>query len=150
MKNKEKICGESIRRVYLDTCAWCRPFDAPSHPRILQESDAIAEILKKVDSGEFEIIDSSVLHAEISMITPKIKEETVLSLVKHVASSFAVVTDNIEKLAAELMKTCAIDAMDALHIAVAIENEAEVFITTDDIIINKTNPKSNGEGFQHT
>lgn len=139
MKNKEKICGESIRRVYLDTCAWCRPFDAPSHPRILQESDAIAEILKKVDAGEFEIIDSSALHAEISMITPKIKEETVLSLVKHVASRFAVVTDNIEKLAAELMKTCAIDAMDALHIAVAIENEAELFITTDDIIINKTN-----------
>lgn len=89
MKNKEKICGESIRRVYLDTCAWCRPFDAPSHPRILQESDAIAEILKKVDSG--------------------------------------------------IMKTCAIDAMDALHIAVAIENEAEVIITTDDIITNKTN-----------
>ena len=139
MKNKEKICGESIRPVYLDTCAWCRPFDAPSHPRILQESDAIAEILKKVDAGEFEIIDSSALHAEISMITPKIKEETVLSLVKHVASRFAVVTDNIEKLAAELMKTCAIDAMDALHIAVAIENEAELFITTDDIIINKTN-----------
>jgi len=97
------------------------------------------DILKKVDAGEFEIIDSSALHAEISMITPKIKEETVLSLVKHVARRFAVVTDNIEKLASELMKTCAIDAMDALHIAVAIENEAELFITTDDIIINKTN-----------
>ena len=71
------------------------------------------------------------------MITPKIKEETVLSMVKHVTSRFAVVTDNIEKLAAELMKTCAIDAMDALHIAIAIENEVELFITTDDIILNK-------------
>lgn len=133
------MCGESIRRVYLDTCAWCRPFDDPSHPRIRRESDALVEIFKKVDSGEVEIIDSSALHAEISMITPKIKEETVLSLVKHVTSRFAVVTDNIEKLAAELMKTCAIDAMDALHIAVAIENEAELFITTDDIILNKAN-----------
>jgi len=92
------MCGESIRRVYLDTCAWCRPFDDPSHPRILQESDAVAEIFKKIDSGEFEIIDSSALHAEISMITPKIKEETVM-----------------------------------------IENEAELFITTDDIILNKAN-----------
>ena len=51
--------------------------------------------------------------------------------------------DNIEKLAAELMKTCAIDAMDALHIAVAIENEAELFITTDDIIINNIINKTN-------
>jgi hypothetical protein len=46
-KQREDVCGESIRRVYLDTCAWCRPFDDPSHPRILQESDAVAEIFKK-------------------------------------------------------------------------------------------------------
>ncbi len=128
--------GESIRRVYLDTCAWCRPFDNPSNSRILQESDAVAEILRKVDAEEFEIIGSSALLAEISMITPKIKEETVLSLVRRVASSFPDVTDDIEKLASILMKTCAIDAMDALHVAVAIENKAELFITTDDIILN--------------
>ncbi|VVB88517.1 PIN domain protein [uncultured archaeon] len=95
--------------------------------------------MRKVDAGELEIIGSSTLLAEISMITPKIKEETVLSLVRHVANRFSVVTDNAEKLSAEIMKTCAIDAMDALHIAVAIENEAELFITTDDIILNKTN-----------
>ncbi|KCZ71858.1 hypothetical protein ANME2D_01913 [Candidatus Methanoperedens nitroreducens] len=71
------------------------------------------------------------------MITPKIKEETVLSLVRHVTNSFAVATNTIERLAAELMQACTIDAMDALHIAVAIENKAEVFITTDDIILNK-------------
>ncbi len=35
------------------------------------------------------------------------------------------------------MKECTIDAVDALHIAVAIENKAELFITTDDIILNK-------------
>lgn len=128
---------DSIRRVYLDTCAWCRPFDNLSNSRILQESDAVAEILRKVDAVEFEIIGSSALLAEISMITPKTKEETVQSLVKHVASCFAVVTNSTEKLAAELMESCAIDAMDALHIAVAIENKAELFITTDDIILNK-------------
>ena len=137
MKNKEKRHGESIRCIYLDACAWCRPFDNPSNPRILQESDAVAEILRKVDSGEFEIIGSSALLAEITMIKPKIKEETVQSLVKHVVSSFTIVTGNIEKLAVEIMESCAIDAMDALHIAVAIENKAELFITTDDIILNK-------------
>ncbi len=129
--------GESIRRIYLDTCAWCRPFDDPSNPRNIQESDAVAQILRKVDAGDFEIIGSSVLLSEISMITPKIKEETVLALVRYVANEFAVVTEKIENLAAELMKTCAIDAMDALHISVAIENKAELFITTDDIILNK-------------
>ncbi len=139
MKNREKLRGESIRRVYLDTCAWCRPFDDSSNPRILQESDAVARILRNVDARDFEIIGSSVLLAEISMITPKIKEETVLALVRYIANGFADITNDIEKLAAELMKTCAIDAMDALHIAVAIENKAELFITTDDIILNNVN-----------
>jgi predicted nucleic acid-binding protein len=71
------------------------------------------------------------------MITPKIKEETVRSLVKHIANSFPGVTDSVEMLARELMRACAIDAMDALHLAVAIENKSEQFITTDDIILNK-------------
>jgi predicted nucleic acid-binding protein len=90
-----------------------------------------------VDSGEIEIIGSSVLLVEISMITPKIKEETVQSLVKHISNSFPGVTDAVEMLARELMQACAIDAMDALHLAVAIENNSEQFITTDDIILNK-------------
>lgn len=121
----------------MDTCAWCRPFDKLSDQRIIQESNAVAEILRKVDSREIEIIGSTVLLAEISMIIPKIKEETVQSLVKHIAHSFPDVTNAVEILAKELMQACAIDAMDALHMAVAIEDKAELFITTDDIILNK-------------
>ncbi len=71
------------------------------------------------------------------MITPKIKEETVLSLVKRVVINFSTVKNNTKRLAAEIMHECSLDAMDALHIAVAIENKAELFITTDDIILNK-------------
>lgn len=87
---------------------------------------------------ELEIIGSSVLLAEISMITPNIKEEAVLSLVRHIVKSFVIVNDTAERLADELIAACGMDAMDALHIAVAIENNAELFITTDDIILNKT------------
>ncbi len=131
--------GESIRRIYLDTCTWCRPFDNLINPRNLKESYAVAEIMKKVDAGEFKIIGSSALLAEISLIPQKIKQETVLSLVRRVTDNFAIVTDEIEELAIELMRVCAIDAMDALHIAIAIENKVELFITTDDIILNKVN-----------
>ncbi len=133
----KKRCGEHIKRIYLDTCVWCRPFDEASNPRILEESNAFSEILRKVDAGELEIIGSSVLLAEINMITPKLKEETVLSLVKRVVSSFATVKNNTERLASEIINECSLDAMDALHIAIAIENKAELFIITDDIILNK-------------
>ncbi|MCK5661618.1 MAG: PIN domain-containing protein [Methanosarcinales archaeon] len=129
--------GEFIKQVYLDTCVWCRPFDDPSHQRILMESDAVIDILRMVDARDIEIIGSSVLLAEISMIASKIKEDAVLSLVKDVVASFETVTDAIEKLAIQIMQTCAIDSMDALHMAIAIENEVELFLTTDDIILNK-------------
>ncbi|MCZ7392558.1 MAG: PIN domain-containing protein [Candidatus Methanoperedens sp.] len=135
---KHRKSGVHIRRIYLDTCAWCRPFDAPSSKRVLEESNAIPEILRRVDAGEFEIIDSSVLLAEISMIAPKLKEEAVLSFVKHVARRHAIVNDAVERLASDIMRACSIGALDALHLAIAIENKAELFITTDDVILNKT------------
>ncbi len=127
-----------VKRIYLDTCAWCRPFDYPSNTRIFDESDAVARILRKVDAGEFEIIGGSVLLAEISMITPKFKEDAVTSLVKHIVADFYPVTDNAEKKARQIMKVCGISAMDALHIAIAQDNNAEIFVTTNDIILNKS------------
>ena len=53
------------------------------------------------------------------------------------ANCTVIPTDKIKGLAIELMEECAVDAMDALHIAVAIENKVELFLTTDDIILNK-------------
>jgi len=126
-----------IKRIYLDTCTWCRPFDAPANQRIISESDAVAGIFRRADAGDFEIIGSSILLAETSMITSRIKQESVISLVRYVASYSAIPTDRTRSLAAELMQRCAIDAMDAMHVAVAIESNAKIFVTTDDIILNK-------------
>lgn len=123
--------------IYLDTCVFCRPFDELSSQRIIQESNAVAQILRRVDAGEFEVIGSTILLAEISLISSTIKQESVLLLVKEMANCTVIPTDEIKGLAIELMKECAIDAMDALHIAVAIENKVEFFLTTDDIILNK-------------
>jgi len=35
------------------------------------------------------------------------------------------------------MKECGINALDALHIAVAVENDVNIFITTDDDILKR-------------
>ena len=60
--------------IYLDTCVWCRPFDEENE-RILRETNALLSILKKVDEGAIEIIGSSVLLAEVSLISSKEKRE---------------------------------------------------------------------------
>ena len=106
--------------IYLDTCVFCRPFDELASQRIIQESNAVSQIIQKVDAGEFEVISSTILLAEISLISSTIKQESVLLLVKEMANYTVIPTDKIKGLAIELMEECAIDAMDALHIAIAI------------------------------
>ena len=48
-------------RAYLDTCVWCRPFDAMSSGRILKEAESLNRLIRKVDNNEIEVIGSSVL-----------------------------------------------------------------------------------------
>jgi predicted nucleic acid-binding protein len=126
------------KRIYLDTCAWCRLFDFQLDYKISSESKAVAQILRRVDIKEFEIIGGSVLLAEIAMVTPKPKEEAVMSIATHAASCFYPATESAGKKAREIMKKSGINAMDALHIAVALENNVEIFVTTDNSILNKS------------
>jgi hypothetical protein len=36
-------------RTYLDTCVWCRPFDAMISGRVLKEAESMNELIRKVD-----------------------------------------------------------------------------------------------------
>ena len=70
-------------KLYLDTSVWCRPFDEENE-RILLETSALLAILKKVDKEEVEIIGSSVLLAEVSLISSKEKREAIEELINKV------------------------------------------------------------------
>lgn len=122
-------------KLYLDTCVWCRPFDEENE-RILRETNALQSILKKVDEEEVEIIGSSVLLVEVSLISFKEKKESIEELINKVCK-IVTLTENSIKLAEEIMQRCKINAMDALHLSIAAEN-ADIFITVDDEILNKS------------
>ena len=122
-------------RVYLDTCVWCRPFDDVSDERIWEEAMAFVEILRKEERNEISVLGSSVLLFEVSMISSDEKRKSVEEIIARVAK-VAHLTESSKKKAEEIMK-CGINAMDALHIAVAIENKVDVFITTDDDILKR-------------
>lgn len=127
-------------KLYLDSCVWCRPFDEENE-RILKKTNALITILKKIDEGKAEIIGSSVLLTEISLISSKEKREAVEELINKVCR-IVFVTENSIELAEEIMQRCRINAMDALHISLAAEN-ADIFITVDDEILNKNKCLSN-------
>lgn len=49
---------ESTKRIYLDVCALCRPFDDQTQIRIRLETGAVQLILSHVRSGDLALITS--------------------------------------------------------------------------------------------
>ncbi|KAF5416494.1 MAG: hypothetical protein C5S48_02650 [Candidatus Methanogaster sp.] len=123
-------------RTYLDTCVWCRPFDATTSDRILQEAESVNKLTKKVDDNEIEIIGSSILLFEVSMISDNLKRISVEKLIARVATEIRPVTASAKGLAGRIMNSCGVGAMDAMHLAIAVECGAQVFLTTDDAILS--------------
>ena len=53
-----------MKRIYVDTCVWCRPFDEPSN-RVTEEAKAFFKILHGVDEKQYRINGSIILDDEI-------------------------------------------------------------------------------------
>ena len=128
--------SETGIRAYLDTCVWCRPFDAMTSDRILQEAESVNKLMRKVDNNEIEIVGSSVLLFEVSMISDNLKRISVEKLIARVATEISPVTASTKGLAGQIMNSCGVGAMDAMHLAIAVECGAQVFLTTDDAILS--------------
>ncbi len=125
-----------MERLYLDTCVWCRPFDEPT-PRITKEAEALHRILSMVDEAEIEIVGSGIVLFEAYLVQDPGKRDAALDLIHKSITVFAEASDEIGGLAADLVGKCGLDAMDAAHIATAIDSGADVFVTTDDEILDK-------------
>lgn len=94
-------------------------------------------ILSLADEAKIEIVGSDIVLFEASMIDDAEKRDAVFALIYKSVATFAETTEEVEKLAVELMNKCELDSMDAAHIATAIDNNADIFLTTDDEILRK-------------
>ena len=123
------------KRIYLDNCVYNRPFDDQSQRRIFLETIAFITLLELVEKGKIETINSDALMYENRMAFDpdrKARIESYLSFAKH----FIRLSPGTILRAKELIELN-FRAMDALHIAMSEEGEAEYFITCDDNIIKK-------------
>lgn len=57
-----------MKKIYLDVCTLCRPFDNQSLMRIRLETDAYYLILKSIQDGNCEMIVSPVHFEEVEAI----------------------------------------------------------------------------------
>lgn len=124
-------------RIYLDACCLNRPFDNQNQPRIALETQAILTIINKCELGQWKLITSAALDAELAQ-TPDIERlkniQSILSVAKIRVNS----SELIESRSQELVKL-GFSGYDATHIASAERSNADVFLSTDDRLINRAN-----------
>jgi predicted nucleic acid-binding protein len=121
-------------RIYLDNCMFNRPFDDQSHIRIRLEAEAKLYIQSKIKNKELELIWSYILEFENSQ-NPHDERKNAIIRWKDIAmlniTETPALIENAKKVAEFGVK-----AKDALHVASAIEGNADYFLTTDDKLLS--------------
>jgi len=124
-------------KVYLDNCAYNRPFDDQGQMRIYLETQAKLYIQKLIYDGRLLLAVSYMSRYENGN-TPYTKNRITIERFFENAATFIDIdkAERIENKSYDIMR-CGVKAKDALHISCAIEAGCDYFITTDDGILKK-------------
>ncbi len=122
-------------RIYLDTCCLSRRFDDQTQTRILDETQAIRQILNHFHDGHWLWISSEVLVDEIENNPNEIERIQIKRWLIHVDQDISVETSEVSR--GRQLETLTFKAKDALHLACAESGSADVLLTTDDRLLNK-------------
>ena len=122
-------------KIYLDVCCLNRPFDDSTQDRVRIESEAILMILGHCYTQRWIMLSSEVVDIEISKIPDEERRQKV-SFLSSMSKSYTTVDENMEKRAMEITEMN-FKSVDALHIACAEKDGANVFLTTDDDLLRK-------------
>ena len=126
-----------MKKIYLDVCALCRPYDDQSYTRIHLETTAVHLILRAVELGNYKLVYSTVHEKEISAITNDQERIDLLYLLKQIGSKISHCGTKGRRRAEHLVNS-GLGVADAAHITYAEFAEA-IFISCDDKLIKKCN-----------
>ncbi len=119
-----------IKKIYMNVCCLNRPFDNQSQVRVHLESEAILQIIEFSKNGKLNWFNSDVIEFEIDNIENEDKKQKVLTLLE-LSTSKIELNDGIINKSKDIQKL-GLRPLDALHVAVAIFIQVDVFLTTDD------------------
>ena len=123
-------------RIYLDHCAYNRPFDDQLNVKNQLETMAKLYIQSRIKQGTYELVWSYMSDFENSG-NPNEENKKSVQQWENIAHYICKSSDNILKRGKEIEK-CNIRSKDALHISCAIESQCGYFITTDAGLTNKS------------
>ena len=124
-----------MKKIYLDVCTLCRPFDNQDFARISLETGAVNLILSGVKENKYILMKSVVHNKEIQAITDDFERNELFRILDNYGKSIKIETGIVKKRTEELiLKKFGI--ADAAHVAFA-EYYKSIFITCDDKLLNR-------------
>ena len=120
-------------KIYMDACCFCRPFDDRIQKRVIQEIEAIESILEQSFKAGWTIFSSDALNYEILTPSYSCKSE-VLKLYRTSTNEHLRLSETIKKRASALEKA-GMRSLDSIHLALAENFGADIFLTTDDRLL---------------
>ncbi len=124
-----------MKKIYLDVCSLCRPFDDQSYARIRLETDAINLILSKIKYKTLQLMKSPVHYREIGAIRDDYERIELIELLDSYGAQPKYNTKDIKKRTEDLIEIN-FGIADAAHVAFS-EFYESVFISCDDKLLNK-------------
>ena len=131
-------------KMYFDMNVYNRVFDDNSQMRIRFEAMAIDILFELIEMEQHTLVWSFVLEYENSrnpFIDRKAHIESVASLCREVVEP----NKEIKSIAKSIMEKSSAKQRDALHLACAIHNKCDYFVTCDDRFIRTINKINNNE-----
>lgn len=120
-------------RVYLDMCSIQRPLDSHDDVRVTTEAHAVLGVLRLCESGVVTIIGSDALQFELAKNPYPIRRDYATAVLSE-AGMFITTNRRIE-VRARQFEAVGMTPLDALHLASAVEADAEFFCTCNDRLL---------------
>ncbi len=127
--------SQQPRRIYLDVCALCRPFDDQAQMRIRLETNAVLLILSLVRSETLTLIVSPAHDVEIGAIEDLAEREHLQLLLQKHGDRISFDLPRARQRAEQLVRQ-GLGLADAAHLALADQAGCD-FVTCDDRLLRQ-------------
>ncbi|MBP0030341.1 hypothetical protein [Roseofilum sp. Guam] len=122
-------------RIYLDACCLNCPFDDLTQPRIALEAQAVLTIIHECETGQSQLIASAALEVELAQMPNREKLNNIKAILA-IAKIYVNNSPTLEQRSLEL-RQLSFGSYNALHLASAEQSHANIFLSTDDRLVNK-------------
>lgn len=129
-------------KVYLDMCSIQRPLDSQDDVRVATEAQAVLGVLRLCESGQLTLVSSDALLFELARNPHPVRKDYAVAVLSK-AGAFIASGHRVEGRARQFEAT-GMKPLDALHLASAVEAEADFFCTCDDRLLKRSRAAETG------